>query len=125
MSKEGVGAGWIAAANCHVQAHKAPVGGGGSMPHVPGVGALRVPCPPEWGGAQAQNLQLVALEPGSERWAAVAGLLRASLPGARLIRIEQVQSHLPLSTSGQTAPRTLPRRCRTCCCGRATASSGS
>ena len=95
VSKHEVGAGWVAAANLHVQAHAAPLGGGGSMPHVPGIGALSVPRPPEWGGAaQAQNLQLVALEPGSERWEAVAGKLRASIPSARLVRIEQVQNVL-------------------------------
>mgnify|MGYP007107841852 CR=1 FL=1 len=48
----------------------APLGGGGSMPHVPGIGALSVPRPPERGGAARarRGHPSAAARPGGRGW---------------------------------------------------------
>ena len=93
VAKAGVGAGWIFARNVHVQGH-AHVGAAGrfNMPSVPGVQSLHVPPPPGWQQPQPANLQLVALEPKSDIWRDLDARLRSSLPGATLLRVEQIQS---------------------------------
>ena len=90
----GVAEGWLGTRHLHVQAHHAPVGLGCSMPHVPGLSRLSVPRPAEWVGEQSVNLQLVPLEPASAGYASLVARVRATVPSAAVVRVDQVQNVL-------------------------------
>lgn len=92
VAKHGVGEGWVPCNHVHIQGHGVLPSTGGVAPHVPGINVLGLPLPATWMQPQTSNLQLAPIASNTDTWRELEARLSASVPSAKLLRVEQIQN---------------------------------